>query len=107
MLNYVPFTQCSAPSQEESFVLDSSTALIVKQRQDAGAAGRSPLTGGASQGAAQPPLVVSPVRVCPSCSCCVEGLCRPGPSSGCPDAVDSRWPYPCPCTSNTMDAPLP
>lgn len=84
-------------------MLDTSTGLIVKQRQDGETARKTPLGGAA----AEPPLIVSPVRVCPSCSCCVEGLCRRGPSSGCPDAVDNRWPYPCPCTSNTMDAPLP
>ncbi|MER5891107.1 hypothetical protein ABT160_45465 [Streptomyces sp. NPDC001941] len=53
------------------------------------------------------PIVESPVRVCADCVCCVAGLCHSGPSSGCPDALDPRWPYPCPCTDNTMDAPLP
>jgi hypothetical protein len=84
-------------------VLDCSTVLRTAGRLHPQRTGEEPLGDGESE----KPGLMTRVRVCPSCSCCVDGLCRPGPSSGCPDALDSRWPYPCPCTSNTMDAPLP
>ncbi|MEE4545067.1 hypothetical protein V2S66_24255 [Streptomyces sp. V4-01] len=84
-------------------MLDSSAGLLVEERLHPRPVGESPR----DDGWLAEPLTAAQVRVCANCSCCVDGLCRPGQWSGCPDALDSRWPYPCPCTSNTMDAPLP